>query len=299
MAKVSIIIPVYNTGLYLEQTLRCLTDQTLSDIEILVTDDGSTDNSAEIIGKMQQEDGRIRYFHQENRGQSAARNLALQQATGDYIYFMDSDDLIDTDALRQCYDYAEKTKADFVFFDGDILYEDGTNELAWNYHRTGLFAEQTAYEGEFLLNKVLDTEKHSCVVWLLFIRRSYLTGINLTFHEGIIHEDELFTTKLTLQSRRIFCLQQCFVSHRVRTTSTMGKHYARRNIDCYLTVIDELFKFQDSPVIRKFARYTLSKVFYTGHLIPRKDKPAVFWRAVRSGYLSYIGMKSVMVFWLK
>ena len=70
-------------------------------------------------------------------------------------------------------------------------------------------------------------------------------------------------------------------------------------MDCYLTVIDELFKFQDSAIIRKFARYTLSKVFYTGHQIPYKEKFSIFWRTIRSGYLKYIGFKSTIVFWLK
>ena len=79
----------------------------------------------------------------------------------------------------------------------------------------------------------------------------------------------------------------------------MGLRYTKRNMDCYLTVIDELLKFQDSPIIHKFAEYTLSKVFYTGHVIPLKEKFEVYWRAVRSGYLKYIGLKSSVVFWFK
>ena len=105
--------------------------------------------------------------------------------------------------------------------------------------------------------------------------------------------------QMTLQSNNIYCLKRKFVWHRIRQQSTMGKHYSKRNLHCYLTVIDELFKFQDSPIIRKFAGYTLSKVFYTGHLIPTKEKFEVFWRAVRSGYLKYIGFKSIIVFWFK
>ena len=79
----------------------------------------------------------------------------------------------------------------------------------------------------------------------------------------------------------------------------MGQRYSKRNINCYLTVADELLRFSKAPIIHKFLRYTLSKVFYTGHLIPFKDKPAVFWRALRSGYLKYIGLKSSIVFWVK
>ena len=102
-----------------------------------------------------------------------------------------------------------------------------------------------------------------------------------------------------LQTKNIYYINNSFVKHRIRKNSIIGKRYSKRNLNCYMTVIDELLKFQHSPIISKFARYTLSKVFYTGHLIPFSEKPGVFWRAVKSGYLKYIGLKSIMVFWLK
>ena len=299
MVKVSVIMPVYNVGAYLDEALQSLTSQSLRDIEIIAVNDGSTDNSEAILMEWQKKDSRVSYYNQENQGQSAARNHALRHASGEYIYFMDSDDVIDTSALEACYDYAEKTKADFVFFDGDIMQEEGANKLSWNYKRTHLLNENTPYVGGPLLNFMLEQKKHSCVVWLLFIKRSFLEHTRLRFYEGIIHEDELFTTILTLSSKRIFCFKRCFVKHRVRRASTMGISYSKRNINCYLTVADELLRFQKSPLINKFLRYTLSKVFYTGHLIPFKEKPGVFWRAMRSGYLKYIGMKSAAVFWIK
>ncbi len=300
MVKVSVILPVYNVAPYLDETFTSLLSQTLQEIEIIAVNDGSKDNSEEIIKKYAERDARISYFTQPNQGQSVARNLALQYAKGEYIYMMDSDDVLaNPDALRLCYEYAERNNADFIFFDGDTLQEEGTQHLTWDYKRTEDLQEDKAYKGDNILNEMLDKWKHNCVVWLLFIKHHYLKQIELDFYSGIIHEDELFTTKLTLQSDNIFCLKKSFVKHRVRSASTMGIHYSKRNINCYLTVIDELLKWQDSPIIHKFARYTLSKVFYTGHQIAFKEKPAVFWRAVRSGYLKYIGFKSAMVFWLK
>ena len=299
MVKVSVILPIYNVAPYLDETFTALINQSLREIEIIAVNDGSVDDSENIIKKFALQDSRITYFSQENQGQSAARNLALKHAKGEYVYFMDSDDVIDTNALQLCYDYAEKTKADFIFFDGDTIQEKGANGISWNYSRSYMFEEDTRYEGEALLNQMLDTSKHNCVVWLLFIRHDFLKRIHLQFFPGIIHEDELYTTQLTLQSKNIYCLKQTLVWHRIRQASTMGKHYSKRNINCYLTVIDELLKWQDSPVTRKFARYTLSKVFYTGHLIPQRDKFGVYWRALKSGYLKYIGLKSSAVFWLK
>lgn len=300
MIKVSVILPVYNVDSYLEETFESLLNQSLKEIEIIAVNDGSTDQSEVIIRKYAQQDSRITYFNQENQGQSVARNLALQHAKGEYIYMMDSDDVLaDKDALLISYEYAEKCKADFIFFDGDTLQEEDAAPLSWNYRRTQDLEEMKAYSGEFLLNMMLDNSKHNCVVWLLLINHNYLKSIGLDFYPGIIHEDELFTTKLTLQSNKVFCLKRSFVRHRVRSASTMGKHYSKRNINCYLTVIDELIKWQDSPIIHKFARYTLSKVFYTGHQIPFKEKSGVFWRATKSGYLKYVGWKSSFVFWFK
>ena len=300
MVKVSVILPIYNVASYLDETIGSLLNQSLKEIEIIAVNDGSTDHSEEIIRKYMQQDSRISYFYQENQGQSVARNLALQHAIGDYIYMMDSDDVLgDPNALQIYYEYAEKYKADFIFFDGDTFSEDNANRTTWNTKRTHLVEENIPYEGEYLLNLMLDKSVHNCVVWLLLIDRNYLNHIGLKFYPGIIHEDELFTTILTLQSHSIYCLKQSFIKHRIRSASTMGLRYTKRNMNCYLTVIDELFKFQDSPIIRKFAKYTLSKIFYTGHQIPFTEKLGVFWRAAKSGYLKYVGWKSALVFWLK
>lgn len=297
--KVSVIIPVYNVESYLDEALSSLTSQTMDDIEIIAVNDGSTDHGEQILKQYQERYSFFTYYNQPNQGQSSARNHALKYAQGEYIYFMDSDDKVDPDMLRLCYEYAQQTQADFIFFDGEKMMEEDAKPVAWNYKRTHLLEENTCYDGETLLNLMLDQQKHSCVVWLLFIRREYLERINLRFYEGIIHEDELFTTILTLSSDNIYCLKRTLVSHRIRQASTMGISYSKRNMNCYLTVADQLLRFQRTPIIHKFLRYTLSKVFYTGHQIALKDKPAVFWRALRSGYLKYIGLKSTLVFWLK
>lgn len=300
MIKVSVILPIYNVAPYLDETFGSIAQQTIKDIEIIAVNDGSTDCSEEIIRKWQQRDSRIILLSQENQGQSAARNHALRHTKGQYIYMMDSDDkLTDPEALQTCYDYAERNKADFIFFDGESFSEQGVYRISRNTKRTHLVDENKAYDGEYLLNLLLDTQTHNCVVWLLFIRKEFLDRIDLRFYEGIIHEDELFTTILTLNSDKIFCLKRNFIGHRIRQSSTMTKIFSKRNLDCYLTVADELLRFRQAPIIHKFLRYTLSKVFYTGHLIPLKDKPAIFWRATYSGYLKYIGWKSSVVFWIK
>ena len=299
MVKISVILPIYNVAPYLGEAFDSILHQSLKDIEVIAVDDGSTDNSWEIVQRYQQQDGRIIAFHQDNQGQSVARNLALQHAIGEYIYMMDSDDILGSpDMLRTCYDYAEEKAADFIFFDRD-LFTDAGESVAAPLHSTKFAEANKKYDGEYLLNLMLDTATYNCVVWLLLIRRQFLSRIGLVFYPGIIHEDELFTTILMLSSNSIYCLKQSLVNHRVWSSSTVGKRYARRNMDCYLTVADQLLRYSQRPIIHKYLRYTLSKVFCTGHLIPFNEKPAVFWRAMKSGYLKYIGLKSVIIFFLK
>ena len=212
---------------------------------------------------------------------------------------MDSDDILEKNALETCYNYATRHHADVCLFDAEIFYEDNALSLSWDYDRNGTLDENVKYNGYDVFNKLLDLEKHRAVVWLQFIKWSYLRKTNLSFYQGIIHEDELFTPQLILQTDNIYYIRNKVLKHRVRRSSIVVKGYSKNNIDCYLTVFDELFKFQESPIIEKFAYYTLSKVFYTGHIIPFKDKISTFWRAIRSGYLKYIGWKSTLVFWLK
>ena len=298
MVKVSVILPIYNVAPYLAEAFDSILHQTLKNIEVIAVDDGSTDNSLDIIKKYAANDNRISFYSQANQGQSVARNFALQHATGEYIYMMDSDDVLSSpDVLLTCYEYAQKNQADFVFFDREQFGE-GNTHFPVSLHSTKYAEENRQYDGHSLLKMMLDTTSYNCVVWLLFINHEHLKRTSLKFYPGIIHEDELFTTTLMLKSNSIYCLKQSFVKHRVWSSSTVGKKYTRRNMDCYLTVADELLRFSQEPIIHKFLRYTLSRVFYTGFLIPYKDKPAVFWRALKSGYLKYIGLKSSLKFFV-
>ena len=299
MIKVSVILPIYNVAPYLDEAFRSILTQTLSDMEVIAVNDGSTDNSQEIIDRYAAKDHRIIALQQENQGLSGARNTALQHATGKYIYMMDSDDVLSTpDALEKCYEYAEQHQADFIFFEAERFVDD-VSQCTSTIRRTNITEDGKQYDGAYLLQLMLDNGLHNSAVWLLFINHRYMNSLRLNFYPGIIHEDELFTTILTLSSHAVYSLSHSYIKHRVRSSSIMGQRYTKRNLDCYLTVADELLRFQHSPIIHQFLRYTLSKVFYTGHLIPLKDKPAIFWRAIRSGYLKYIGFKSSLVFWIK
>ncbi len=114
MAKVSIIVPIYNAEKYLEQCLDSIVSQTLKDIEIILIDDGSTDGSAEICKKYLS-DSRMSYYHKENEGLAAARDDGMMRASGEYIGFVDSDDWVKADMYEKMYTAAKSNNSDVVF----------------------------------------------------------------------------------------------------------------------------------------------------------------------------------------
>src|SRR5574344_2773158 len=129
--KVSLIIPVFNSEKYLDECLESAIGQTLTDIEIICVDDGSTDCSAEILHEYSKKDNRIKVLRQENLGQSTARNKGLKFASGEYIAFLDSDDFMKSDMLEKLYDKAKVENSDIVMSDIVVLNE-RTGEIFTN-----------------------------------------------------------------------------------------------------------------------------------------------------------------------
>ncbi len=150
--KVSVIIPVYNTEKYVRQAVESICRQTLKDLEIIIVNDGSTDGSMTILEELAAQDERIKLFSQENQGQSAARNFATEKAKGKYIYFMDSDDFLEKDALQLCFEKAVNKNLDFVLFDAEILNPQDTTAIDLTYKRTQILNKEYIYTGNELLN---------------------------------------------------------------------------------------------------------------------------------------------------
>ena len=238
--KVSVIIPVYNTANYLESSVSSIQEQTLRDIEILIIDDGSTDNSPAILKKLSESDARIRLFTQSNQGQSAARNLGLDNAQGDYVYFMDSDDILELNTLSSCYEKCDSQNLDIVIFDADVFYESKKNEKSgFNYIRSGKINNRL-YNGTELMEELLKHNLFKAVPWLFFVKRELIEKIKLRFSPGIIHEDELFTPILFLAAERMNYIPHVFFHRRIRENSTMTNKFSRRNLTGYFTVIEKL-----------------------------------------------------------
>lgn len=302
--NVSVIIPIYNTENYLREALDCICNQTLQELEIILINDGSTDSSQSIIEEYAQKDIRIRYSVQPNQGQGVARNNGLQLATGKYIYFMDSDDILDTDALSQCYQLCEQDKLDIVCFDAETLIEDSNYAGIYHYCRKGIIDETKLWTGLDFLNYELERNVFYVTPWLFFINRIFLQRHFDGFPAGIIHEDQIFAMQILLNATRVRYIPQAFFKRRIRNQSTMTNRFSMHNIEGYTTVCIRISEWSkknadwENP-IQTYLYKTLNAVVWLGHKMTLLEKLETVCRFQRLHLSHYITLRNWLVFWLK
>ena len=222
MVEVSVIMPVYNAEDYLAESIDCILNQTLTDIELICIDDGSADGSLDILKDIAAKDSRLRYYHQENRGGGAARNVAIPKARGKYIYFMDADDKLDTNGLKRCYDIAEQKQLDFIIFKA-IDYAEDTGE----YFTTDDYTmdELSAFVGDriFKYSDIGDLIfKMSVTPWCKFYNRKFVVDSKAKFAEGLIFHDNIFFYDSLFYAERIYFLNETLYTRRRHSASSTG-----------------------------------------------------------------------------
>ena len=221
---ISVIIPVYNVKDYLIECIDSVLNQSYTNLQIILVDDGSTDTSGKICNEYAQKDSRIQVIHQKNGGLSDARNTGLANADGEYVYFLDSDDLILPFAIEAALSKIKSTNADFVFFDADIF---GGYSLPKDYyHRKEVY---NSGKGTHILNCLTKYNEYRSCVPMLFIKKSFLTENNMTFEKGILYEDELFTLMLYYFSENVAHLPMKLYQRRLRADSIITSHTTYKN----------------------------------------------------------------------
>ena len=206
MTKISVIVPVYNTEKYLEKCLDSLATQTLRDIEIIIVNDGSPDNSQKIIEKFTKKYDNMKSFVKENGGLSSARNYGLTKAQGEYISFIDSDDYIKKNMLEKMYTKAQKDKSDIVTCDFINLYEDGHEvNMKSNFH----------YSVSELQNYLISPP----MVCTRIYKKELFTKIK--FKENTYYEDLELTPKLLLYTEKVSFLEEPLYYYFQRNGSIM------------------------------------------------------------------------------
>ena len=177
-ALISVIVPAYNAEPYLETCLNSLLAQTYRETEVILVDDGSTDNSGRLCDAFARKDARLRVLHKENGGASSARNAGLCAATGKYVYFLDSDDRVVPEFLEKLLDSAETNGSDLVFFDAYTVDERTGAISGENYSHKEQYPPDT---GQKLMEKMVANGDFHMGICLQFFRKSLLDEAKLEF----------------------------------------------------------------------------------------------------------------------
>lgn len=202
MFKISIIIPFFNAEKFLPITINCLKEQTLKDIEIVLVNDGSTDNSLAICKRLVRDDKRFKIISQENHGVSAARNVGVKKSSAQYYLFLDADDVYEKDMCEAMYNTAKKKDADLVIFGIKIKEFDGSIHLISNNTLNGEWNKKKALE-EFFSSKNMNIGVHTKLFSREIVKQ-------IKFEEGKkINEDKFYLFQSILLSKKIVYDSQC------------------------------------------------------------------------------------------
>lgn len=227
--RISVIVPVYNVEQYIDECVGSITNQTYKQIEIILVDDGSKDNSGKKCDKYAKEDDRIIVVHKENGGLSDARNAGLKIATGDYILFVDSDDYIVDDAVERfcevlrCKGLVDMVSANAKNLPGDVMRPDFDERIM-----------DSVISGEDYLNISLGMKRYLVNSQFYLYSRQFLVDHHLVFEYGILHEDVRFTTLSLCLAKQIAFLPGYFYFYRNNPNSiTHRKNYSKNCHDIY------------------------------------------------------------------
>lgn len=257
--KLTIVIPVYNVEKYISKCLESCLNQDISpeDYEIIVVNDGTADCSVAIVEDYMKEHGNVRLVNRENGGLSVARNTGLKAATGDYVWFVDSDDWIEPNCLKEITDIACKENLDVLCFNLQLAFPDGHLEKYVNNNEK----TRIVYRGiEFICKK-----KMPPAAWCALYKRTFLEEHSLNFYEGILHEDQEFTPRAYCLAERITYVDKVIYNYNQRDGSIMKGAHSERKCRDLLTVADSLYDFSQTILkdIAQDAYYVmLSNVYF-------------------------------------
>jgi len=254
---VSVVMPCYNVEKYIDETLDSLVNQSLQDIEIICLDDGSTDDTLNHLKKYEEKYSNIKVISETNHKQGYERNLGASMAHGKYLYFMDSDDLLDAKCLELISGYMEKDNLDLAFFEADSFFE--TEELSEKYgHYKTLYHRKHEYpdvmEGKDLFVLFRANGDMNVSPCMQMVRREVIIDNHIKFDETLpMLEDNIYSIKTLLAAKRTKCFRDVLYKRRVRESSTMT--LSRIDVKCYSyqlllrEILSELDNYIDEPSV--------------------------------------------------
>lgn len=242
MPKISIIVPVYNVEKYLEKCIDSILNQSFRDFELILVDDGSTDNSGYICDRYKNQDDRIIVIHKENGGLSSARNAGIDISKGDFIGFVDSDDFIHRDMYKILYNNIIKSEADLVICKEQNIYEDEYVELNSIVNERNLNMEElTSEEAIKKLYKVRTTFVYA---WNKLYKRDLFK--ELRYPENKIYEDEWLSPKLLYKSSKIVYINYSLYYYLQRKGSIVKSQFRVEKFDKVYALEDNVRFFKSN-----------------------------------------------------
>lgn len=249
MTKVSVIVPVYNVEDYIEKCLNSLVNQTLEDIEIIIVNDGSKDNSENIIKSfLSRYPQKIKYLKKENGGLSDARNYGIPYAIGEYIAFLDSDDYVELDTYENMYNLAKKENSDMV-----------ECNFIWEYPKKIKIDIGKKYSGKHEM-----IEKIRVVAWNKLIKRQVIEKSKIQFPKGYRYEDVEFTYKLIPYLENISFLEEPCI-HYIQRQNSISNMQNERTKEIFV-VLNNVIKYYKELEIYEEYKNELEYV-YTRYLL--------------------------------
>jgi len=248
---ISIIVPVYNVEKYLKQCIETIQSQTYKNLEIILVDDGSPDNSGKICDEYAEQDSRIKVIHKENGGVSSARNLGLEKATGEFIAFIDADDYISADYCEKLLTTLKQENADCVACGYNRVYDNKTEEI--------ISKEPYSLDNKAFLEKILFVQNGLGFCHMKIWQKSVIA--NIKFDEKLkVGEDALFNIQASTNIKKFYMLNEALYNYRFNETSVV-RNFDENYMNKYLASMQVAQKYvnenyrDDKNILDKINNY--------------------------------------------
>ena len=296
--KVSVVIPIYNAYDYLRPAMDSVLDQTLSDIEVICVDDGSTDHSLDILREYQKADARVRIITETNAGPGLARNAGFRRARGEYVIFLDADDFFEPTLLEKMYLAATSQQLDIAIVRYDIY---SSKDAAFrknteSEHLMRIFGGGAVSSKNEHPDTILESTTGSA--WNKMLKRSFIMEKGLHFLQDVMmFEDVFFTVTALAFAERVALVPEVLVHHRVYNDQSRAKHfkiYYRQVPEVYLHIKDFLMKGgMYEPLSRGFLSLTAGRCHAVYCLLPASERE-IFWNMLHGEYCERLGWQGRM-----
>lgn len=260
MNLVSVIVPIYKVEEYLDRCIQSIIKQSWKHLELILVDDGSPDHCPAICDKWKEKDKRIKVLHKMNGGLSDARNAGLKIASGDYITFIDSDDWVDLNYLKQLLDTMENNNCDIV--ECEVFRTSDETEIPPEKNQASVMVLPT----ELALEKLIEDNCFHQYVWNKLYKRSVVDGI--LFKKGKINEDEFWTYQIFGNAKMIGKINVPLYFYFQRDSSIMGSGYSLKRLDALEAKMNrQLYIEKNYPRLTDTAKVNLyTSCIYQGQM---------------------------------